>query len=122
MRCNCWRDHVTEEQRDVLLPFLAKTEKDRRHLLLREDSKACLSMARVMRGILDSKEARDEMASCGSSACSTGWLGTDEHGSCRELRAALCHHYGVPSELVAALIDVESRWNPRAVSSSGAMD
>jgi len=28
-------DHVTEEQRDVLLPFLAKTEKDRRHLLLR---------------------------------------------------------------------------------------
>ncbi|MCU1222336.1 MAG: Carbon monoxide oxidation accessory protein CoxD [Edaphobacter sp.] len=30
-------DHVTEEHRDVLLPFLAKTEKDRRHLLLREE-------------------------------------------------------------------------------------
>jgi MoxR-like ATPase len=29
-------DHVTAEQRDVFLPFLAKTEKDRRHLLLRE--------------------------------------------------------------------------------------
>jgi MoxR-like ATPase len=29
-------DHVTAEQRDVLLPFLAKTERDRRHLLLRE--------------------------------------------------------------------------------------
>ena len=29
-------DHVTTELRDVLLPFLAKTEKDRRHLLLRE--------------------------------------------------------------------------------------
>ena len=29
-------DHVTAEHRDVLLPFLAKTEKDRRHLLLRE--------------------------------------------------------------------------------------
>jgi MoxR-like ATPase len=29
-------DHVTSEHRDVLLPFLAKTEKDRRHLLLRE--------------------------------------------------------------------------------------
>ncbi|HEV2326171.1 MAG TPA: MoxR family ATPase [Terracidiphilus sp.] len=29
-------DHVTVELRDVLLPFLAKTEKDRRHLLLRE--------------------------------------------------------------------------------------
>jgi len=30
-------------------------------------------------------------------------------------------HYHVPEELVDALIDVESRWNPRAVSSSGAM-
>ena len=30
-------------------------------------------------------------------------------------------HYRVPSELIAALIDVESRWNPRAVSSKGAM-
>ena len=30
-------------------------------------------------------------------------------------------HYRVQPELIAALIDVESRWNPRAVSSSGAM-
>jgi soluble lytic murein transglycosylase len=30
-------------------------------------------------------------------------------------------HYGVPADLVAALIDVESRWNPRARSSAGAM-
>jgi len=30
-------------------------------------------------------------------------------------------HYGVPPELIAALIDVESRWNPRAVSDKGAM-
>lgn len=30
-------------------------------------------------------------------------------------------HYGVPPELVAALIDIESRWNPRAVSDKGAM-
>lgn len=30
-------------------------------------------------------------------------------------------HYGVSADLVGALIDVESRWNPRAVSSSGAM-
>ncbi len=35
-------DHVTEELRDVLLPFLAKTEKDRRHLLLREGFKSLL--------------------------------------------------------------------------------
>jgi len=30
-------------------------------------------------------------------------------------------HYRVPPELIAALIDVESRWNPRAVSAKGAM-
>jgi MoxR-like ATPase len=35
-------DHVTVEQRDVLLPFLAKTEKDRRHLLLREGFQSLL--------------------------------------------------------------------------------
>jgi MoxR-like ATPase len=35
-------DHVTPELRDVLLPFLAKTEKDRRHLLLREGFKSLL--------------------------------------------------------------------------------
>lgn len=30
-------------------------------------------------------------------------------------------HYRVPSELIAALIDVESSWNPRAVSNKGAL-
>lgn len=30
-------------------------------------------------------------------------------------------HYGVPPELIAALIDVESGWNPDAVSNKGAM-
>jgi soluble lytic murein transglycosylase-like protein len=30
-------------------------------------------------------------------------------------------HYRVPPELIAALIDVESGWNPRAVSNKGAM-
>ena len=35
-------DRVTEGHRDVLLPFLAKTEKDRRHLMLREGFKSLL--------------------------------------------------------------------------------
>lgn len=30
-------------------------------------------------------------------------------------------HYRVPPEFIGALIDVESRWNPRAVSKKGAM-
>jgi hypothetical protein len=35
-------EKVTPEHRDVLLPFLAQTEKDRRHLLLREGFKSLL--------------------------------------------------------------------------------
>jgi soluble lytic murein transglycosylase-like protein len=30
-------------------------------------------------------------------------------------------HYRVPPELIAALIDIESGWNPRAISNKGAM-
>ena len=30
-------------------------------------------------------------------------------------------HYNVPQELICALIDVESRWNPQAVSPKGAI-
>jgi soluble lytic murein transglycosylase len=37
---------------------------------------------------------------------------------CVQIYAA---HYHVPSEFIAALIDVESGWNPRAVSPKGAM-
>jgi MoxR-like ATPase len=35
-------EHVQPEHRDILLPFLTKTEKDRRHLLLREGFKSLL--------------------------------------------------------------------------------
>jgi soluble lytic murein transglycosylase-like protein len=31
------------------------------------------------------------------------------------------HHYRIPPALIGALIDVESRWNPHAVSAKGAM-
>jgi MoxR-like ATPase len=49
-------DHVTEELRDVLLPFLAKTEKDRRHLMLREGFKSLLNDgARYARDIAEQK-------------------------------------------------------------------
>lgn len=38
-------DHVTTELRDVLLPFMAKTERDRRHLQLHEGFKSLLDDA-----------------------------------------------------------------------------
>ena len=52
-------NHVTEEHRDVLLPFLAKTEKDRRHLLLREGFKSLLD---------DGARIAERMAGRGESA------------------------------------------------------
>jgi soluble lytic murein transglycosylase-like protein len=48
------------------------------------------------------------------------------HGAVNTAFAEQCvrryaNHYRVPPELIAALIDVESRWNPRAVSDKGAL-
>lgn len=50
--------------------------------------------------------------------CARAQLGTSQAERCVHRYAA---HYRVPPELIAALIDVESRWNPRAVSGKGAM-
>ena len=48
------------------------------------------------------------------------------HGAVNTAFAEQCiqryaDHYRVPPELIAALIDVESRWNPHAVSDKGAI-
>jgi soluble lytic murein transglycosylase len=45
-------------------------------------------------------------------------IGTASAERCVQHYAA---QYRVPPELIAAFIDVESRWNPRATSSKGAM-
>lgn len=50
-------DHVTEDLRDVLLPFLAKTEKDRRHLMLREGFRSLLNDGARYAGEIALKEA-----------------------------------------------------------------
>ena len=49
-----------------------------------------------------------------------GW-GQRNHAQAESSLRLYANHYGAPAELVAALIDVESRWNPRAVSSKGAL-
>jgi soluble lytic murein transglycosylase-like protein len=50
--------------------------------------------------------------------CARAQPGTSQAERCVRRYAA---HYRVPPELIAALIDVESRWNSRAVSNKGAM-
>ncbi len=116
-------DHVTAEHRDVLLPFLAKTEKDRRHLLLREGFKSLLDD-----GARFATESRARRRISIMTRCvfllllfpSLAFGQTDPVPAARIVRQYAAH-YRVPPELIAAFIDVESRWNPRAVSDKGAM-
>jgi soluble lytic murein transglycosylase len=53
--------------------------------------------------------------------CSCFACGQADTAAAPRLVRQYAAHYRVPPELIAALIDVESRWNPRAVSNKGAM-
>ncbi len=116
--------HVTPDLRDVLLPFLAKTEKDRRHLLLREGFKSLLDDGTRYAASMTSKEGSAPMR----------WIflillailprtliGETPPPTAERCVKVYAVHYCVPPELIAALIDVESQWNPHAISNKGAM-
>jgi soluble lytic murein transglycosylase len=48
-------------------------------------------------------------------------FGATDSALARVLVRHYAAHYNVPQELISALIDVESAWNPRAVSNKGAL-
>jgi soluble lytic murein transglycosylase len=48
-------------------------------------------------------------------------FGSRESAQTRAMVRQYAAHYNVPQELISALIDVESAWNPRAVSEKGAL-
>jgi soluble lytic murein transglycosylase len=48
-------------------------------------------------------------------------FGQTDHIPAARIVRLYAARYRVPPELIAAFIDVESRWNPRAVSAKGAM-
>lgn len=52
-------EEVTEEIRDVLLPFLMKTDKDRRHLMLRSGFQHLLDDGKLYAGQIQSLQAGD---------------------------------------------------------------
>ena len=131
-------EEISHEQRDLLLPLLAKTEADRKRLMLRAGFEGLVA---------DSKRYRDELMAaaemprqptagdggcrvkCAMAVCSFLLVSTasaqvadvrqmrDLAGRWAEYYAAV---YRVPMELVEAIIDEESGWNPYAVSSKGA--
>jgi hypothetical protein len=46
-------------------------------------------------------------------------FGATESAQTRAMVRHYAAHYNVPQELISVLIDVESAWNPRAVSDKG---
>ena len=130
-------EEISHEQRDLLLPLLAKTEADRKRLLLRAGFEGsgrrfeALSRRTYGRG-----GRRLAGGDCGG--CSVKWamacflvllVGTaraqaPDARPPRDVSARWAEYYAavyqVPVELVAAIIDEESGWNPYAVSNKGA--
>ena len=89
-----------------------------------KDSRACSTTARGSRRAWRSTEGRlhEAMASPAVARCFPGSaLGQADPAPAAAFVRQYAAHYRVPPELIAALIDVESRWNPRAVSNKGAM-
>jgi hypothetical protein len=52
-------EEVTEEIRDVLLPFLMKTDRDRRHLMLRSGFQHLLDDGKLYAGQIQTLQAGD---------------------------------------------------------------
>ena len=48
-------------------------------------------------------------------------FGATESAQTRAMVRHYAAHYNVPQELISALIDVESAWNPSALSDKGAL-
>ena len=61
-------EEISHEQRDLLLPLLAKTEADRRRLMLRAGFEGLVA---------DSKRYRDKLVACGNSqSANDDWVPT----------------------------------------------
>ena len=116
------KQQITPEMRDILLPLLAKTEADRKKLLMR-DGFASL--------IYDAQQYRSGSAGgCMKIACFMLVLFSSCSAWSRSVQAsrqeaeyyvtAYALHYRVPIDFVRALIAQESGWQPCAISTKGA--
>ena len=130
-------EEISHEQRDLLLPLLAKTEADRKRLLLRAGFEGLVADSKRYRDELDGRGGR-RLAGGDCGGCSVKWamacllvllVGTaraqaPDARPPRDVSARWAEYYAavyqVPVELVAAIIDEESGWNPYAVSNKGA--
>jgi hypothetical protein len=122
---------ISADLRDVLLPLIAKTQNDRKRLLLRDGFESLVYDTQqysrdggrgrgaskrnlyAQSGGVTKRSVRDSPAFAGES------LSMREY----EERCAsyYAQQYGVSPALVRAIIQIESAWQPGVVSSKGAM-
>jgi Transglycosylase SLT domain len=127
-------EEISHDQRDLLLPLLAKTEADRKRLMLRAGFEGLIADSKRSRPVHDRSERVDTrygdccvrwakicllvvLVSAARAQAPDSRQMRDISGRCTREYAAL---YRLPVELVEAIIDEESGWNAYAVSSKGA--
>jgi hypothetical protein len=126
-------DEISDEHRDLLLPLLAKTEADRKRLLLRAGFEGLVADSKRYRdetpgietraGRLTAPGRRMKWPICLAlvvGAASAHTVDVNLHEMSMQSVEYYAAAYRVPVELVEAIIDEESGWNPYAVSSKGA--
>ena len=116
-------EDITPEMRDMLLPLLAKTESDRKRLLLRDGFASLVLDSHQYAGgggsVMGGRWARLAcLLAAGVSVC-VGEL--NQRAAAMQWADHYAASYQVPRELVHSIIEVESGWQPRAVSSKGAV-
>lgn len=119
-------EQVTPQMRDILLPLLAKTEADRRKLLLPDGFASLIYDAQHYAGeALGGGGGMKRFLAVLLMLLATGSLAQSQQTSTRAEAeyyvSAYADHYGVPVRLVRSIVQQESDWKPCAVSSKGAV-
>jgi len=75
---------------------------------------------RIQTRVMDSRLSRQYSASSGESSAVISAYGGSYRGDFLPMARAAAQRHGIPADLFLRLVNQESRWNPRAVSSAGA--
>ena len=131
-------EQIRPEHKDIMLPLIAKTEGDRKRLLMKQAFESIVRIAGRYASEVSPEEATDirgnlrregggmrrllvlalcVMALAIQSTAETRPAGNPE---LKYYADAYADHYGVPRALVHAIIAQESNWNPHALSNKGA--
>jgi len=120
-------EQITAEMRDILLPLLAKTEADRRKLLLRDGFASLIYDAQQYSAEALRGECRMKLVLIVAEMLCTisiGWAQSGRAPTRIEAEyyvTAYAQHYRVPVALARALVVRETNWQPCLISPKGAV-